>query len=1032
MNGMKHLNMFFSLNNIITSVIMSLLVLVMAQTVAIGAPSERNVLEKVVTLQIRHMSLSDALVRIEVEADVKFVYSPQLIQADRLINIRARNARLGILLERLFKNSGIEFEAYENQIVLTAGASLHEIEAIEVMPIEGVVKDAQGEAIPGATVMVKGKQRGAVTDVYGRFKIDADENDVLTISSTGYNSQEITVGRQTNLDITLTDNAAVLAEVAVVGSRSTAVRTAVETIAPVDVLTAKDLQLTGQTEPTQQLQFMAPSFVSNRQTVSDGTDHIDPASLRGLGPDQVLVLVNGKRRYQTALVNINGTVGKGSVGSDLNSIPAASIERIEVLRDGAASQYGSDAIAGVINIVTKKNTDFQINTHFGQQYVGDGRTMQLGASKGFTLGKNGGFINFSVDARLRDSTNRAGTFLGTVFSTNATTDADLVRQNGGWNRENNMHVGNSNVNNYGGVVNFGLPVGKTAEIYATGMLGLRSGKGSGFYRYPKQTTQVVPELYPRGFLPNIESTINDRSLIVGIRNNGAKGWRTDLSNVIGANSFRFDVTNSNNASMGTQSPRSFYCGTIINTQNTTNLDIAKDFGEKIGLKSFNVAFGGELRIDNYQIKAGDEASWRDYDNTAAGVGKVGGAQVFPGYQPTNELNESRTVAGVYADIETDLTDRFLVNAAGRFENYSDFGSAFAGKLAMRYKFAEQFSLRGTVSNGFRAPSIHQFYFNNTSTQFQVVNGVLTPSNTLTVRNDSPVAQALGIDPLEAERSVNLSLGVTSRIADMINITIDAYQIDIKDRIALAGLFRRSTPAVAAVLNAANIDREIGVAQAFANILDTRTRGLDIVIAASPKLGPGTLDLTFAANFNQTDITAIKGTSKLDAGVVGQNPIQFDRIEQSRVQIGNPRDKFTFGANYRMKKLGFNLRATRFGEVGVWSNAPNPLTPATDDFLDEFFAPRIVTDFSVNYALTKNIRIIVGANNLLNVYPEKQRFFRDNAGALEGNITYGNATLAPLNDPFYGNTGEGRFVYSRNATQFGANGGYWFVSVNATF
>lgn len=904
---------------------------------------------------------------------------------------------------------------------------------VDLARIKGVVTgDDDGQPVVGATVSVKGKTRGTRTDANGRFEIEADAGDVLVISFLGYTTQEMTVGGTGDLNIVLKSDAASVGEVVVVGSRSTAARTKTETVAPVDVLTAKELQLTGQVEPTQQLQFIAPSFVSNRQTVADGTDHIDPASLRGLGPDQVLVLVNGKRRYQTALVNINGTVGKGSVGNDLNSIPAASIERIEVLRDGAASQYGSDAIAGVINVVLKKGSAGAANIHFGQQYEGDGRNIQIGANKGVNIGTKGGFLNFGVDVRLRDSTNRSGDYLNTVYSSNPVTDADLIRQNGGWDRSNNMHVGNSNVNNYGGTVNFGLPLGSNMELYATGMVGLRNGKGSGFYRYPRQTSQVVPELYPRGFLPNIESTIWDRSLIAGIKHEGIRGWRWDLSNTLGGNSFRFDVSNSNNASLGTSSPRSFYCGTIKLNQNTTNLDFAKDFGEKTGLPTFNVAFGSEFRIDNYIIEAGEEASWKDYDNTAASVGKVGGAQVFPGYQPGNELNENRTVFGLYTDIETDITERLLVNVAGRFENYSDFGSALAGKLAARYKFADFFSLRGAINNGFRAPSIHQFYFNNTSTQFQTINGVLTPSNTLTVRNDSDVAKALGIDPLKAEKSLNYSIGITSRIANKVSITIDAYQIDIKDRIILAGPFRRSNATVKAVLDAANIPSEVGVAQAFANVLNTQTQGLDIVLATSPKLGKGTLDLTFAANFNKTTIKEIKGTSKLAAGKVGENALQFDRIEQSRVERGNPRDKFTFSAAYRLPKMGVNLRVTRFGEVAVWSNALNTATPTEGDYLDETFSAKVVTDLSINYLLLHNLRLTVGANNLLNVYPDKQTFFRNNAAALEGSINYGNTSVAPLNDPFYGNTGDGRFLYSRNATQFGANGGYWFAALNYTF
>jgi iron complex outermembrane receptor protein len=963
-------------------------------------------------------SIRDVFQQIETMTHLRFVYNTETVKNTPSVSVAEKTYELNDLLFLIGEQSQLQFKRFGNMISVAKKETENETgfekkpEPV-IPPISGTVKDGKGEPILGASVVIKGTTKGAVTDADGKFSLEANEGDILVISFVGFQAVEVKVGKGGSIDIVLSEDNNVLGEVAVVGSRSTAQRTSTETAAPVDVLNAKDLILTGQVEPTQQLQFIAPSFVSNRQTVADGTDHIDPASLRGLGPDQVLVLVNGKRRYQTALVNINGTVGKGSVGSDLNSIPAASIERIEVLRDGAASQYGSDAIAGVINVVLKKDTKGSANLHFGQQYEGDGRTLQAQISKGFKLGQKGGYINFSADLRHRDSTNRAGKFLGTVWNTNkATDDAIQARSKDSlWDRSNNMHVGNSNVRNYGVTANLGLPVGEKMDFYATLMGGYRNGKGAGFYRYPKQVSQVVKEIHPRGFMPEIHSTIWDRSVILGINNYRSKsGWRWDLSNTFGGNSFRFDVKNSNNASMGASSPTEFYCGQLTNNQNTTNFDIAKDFGSKMNLQSFNLAMGGEFRIDNFQIEAGDRPSWDNYLPDAQKNTKAGGAQVFPGYQPSNELNESRTVAGVYVDLETDLSKAFLVNAAARFENYSDFGSAFAGKLALRYKITDGFALRGAVSNGFRAPSIHQFYFNNVSTQFQLVGGVLSPSNTLTVRNDSPIAAALGIDPLKAEKSVNLSLGATARIGNVMTLTVDAYQIDIKDRILLAGLFRRTNATVKGILDAAKISNEVQVVQAFANILDTKTQGLDIVLAASPKLGKGTLDLTFAANFNKTDINAIKGTSKgIPAGFVDSNNIQFDRVEQSRVLWANPRDKFSFGANYRLPKGGFALRVTRFGKVGVWS---------TNRAIDEFYAAKFVADLSVNYLIAKNLRLTVGANNILDTYPDQLQWFRT------GNNDLSNA--------FYGNTGEGRFVYSRNATQFGMNGGYWFAALNYQF
>jgi iron complex outermembrane receptor protein len=874
------------------------------------------------------------------------------------------------------------------------------------VPITGKVTNTRGEPLSGVSIIIKGKNAGTSTDAGGNFSINVNEGDVLVISFIGFKPKEITVGGQHNISINLEEAVAELTTV-VVGSRSLRPRSNVESPVPVDVISSKDLLATGQIEPTQQIQFTAPSFVSNRQTIADGTDHVDPASLRGLGPDQVLVLVNGKRRYNTALVNINGTVGKGSVGTDLNAIPASAIERIEVLRDGAASQYGSDAIAGVINVVLKKKTGTQVFAHMGQQYAGDGANLQLGINEGLKIGKKGGVLNLTGEIRHRQPTNRAGDYLGTVYSSNASQDSALIAQNGGWNRKNNMYLGNSRQLNVYGEANLELPVTANTKFYATGMYSYRKGKAAGFYRYPKQTTQVVPQLFPRGFLPFIESTISDRSAIAGFKGKTHSAWNWDASTTYGGNQFRFDVTNSDNASMGTSSPTSFYCGKLAFQQSTTNVDFSKDFGSQLNLPSFNVALGAEMRFDMFKITPGDEPSWKNYNPNS---GMAGGAQVFPGYQPSNAVNETRSVVSSYVDVETDLTNKLLADVAGRFEHYSDFGSAVAGKLALRYKILDALSIRGAISNGFRAPSIHQYFFNNTSTQFQLINGTISPSNTLTVRNNDPIAKALGIPDLKEETSVNYSLGITAKPVSAISVTIDAYRIDINNRILLAGPFRRSNPTVNTVLNNAGISGDVQVVQAFANIIDTKTNGLDVIIAASPKAGKGTLDITLAANFNETTIKKVKGTQNIPAvpDSVG-NYFFFDRGEQSRVELANPKNKIALSVGYTLNKTTIMVRATRFGKVSSWNPDPR---------LDESYGPKTVTDASISYSIIPQVRVTIGANNIFDIYPDKLQWFRSGKGD-KSNI-------------YYSNTSNGLFVYSRNATQFGMNGGYYYISLAANF
>ena len=905
--------------------------------------------------------------------------------------------------------------------------------------VQGHVTDATtGADLPGVSILVVGPNTGNVTDANGQYSLSLDPGSyTLRISFVGYTTQnqpvQVTAGSTTTLDIRLVESLASLNEVVVIGSRSTQARSSTQTVAPVDVIQSRDLVATGQIDLTQQLNFVAPSFNSSRQTVSDGTDHIDPATLRGLGPDQVLVLLNGKRRHNQALVNLNGTIGRGSVGTDLNAIPSSAIERVEVLRDGASSQYGSDAIAGVINLRLKEQPGTTVNAQLGQQYKGDGQVAQIGINHGFKLGDKG-FLSLTGEFRHRGATNRAGDYTGPVYvnwnasqQTGETAaayvarrqglydqDQALIRQNN-FNLQNNLQVGQARVDNIGFFLNSRVPIKNTnASFYATGGLNYRRGLAGGFYRYPYQTTQVITSLYPNGFLPNIQSTINDQSLLVGV-NGETAGWRWDLSNVYGGNSFRFDVTNSNNASLAylgpVNNPTTFYAGTLSFYQNTADLSAAKDFGRQLGLTSFNVAAGLTYRNDQYRIKPGEAASYLNYSPQS---GQGGGAQVFPGYRPANAVNAHRQVYGAYLDLESDVTDRLLLNVAGRYEYYTDFGGNLAGKLAARYRFSEAFSLRGSVSNGFRAPSLHQRYFSAISTVFVSTGTGLEPRQTGTFRNDSPIAQAFGVPSLGAERSANFSVGITSRPFSNVSLTIDAYQINIQDRIIYSNQFSRGTSGagliVATILNNAG-QTDVNSAQFFANAVNTQTQGLDIVLATNPRLPTGTLDITLAANFNQTKLVGdIQRPANIPTDATFGNFL-FNRQDSARLTVAQPRNKIQLTFNYRLRKFGAVLRLSRFGVVQAY----DPANPA----LDEQFNPRLVTDLNGSYRIQKNLTITVGVNNLFDVYPDPLRVA--NYPTPE---RYGAAALD--------NSSFGRFVYGRAATQFGFNGGYYFVNLSAAF
>lgn len=884
--------------------------------------------------------------------------------------------------------------------------------------IRGQVVDDNGMALFGVSILLKGSKKGTSTDAAGNFQMDVPKNSILIFSFIGYKTKEITLGEEVNLTVKLEISSSELSEIAVVGSRSNIARTKTDTPAPVDVISVKELSQTGQTDLTQMINFSAPSFNSARQTISNGTDHIDPATLRGLGPDQVLVLVNGKRQHSTALVNVNSTVGRGSVGTDLNAIPVGAIERIEVLRDGAAAQYGSDAIAGVINVILKKSVGIlTFNNQVGQTKVGDGQAYIGSLNYGIGLGNKGGYLNATLNYSQRDPTNRTGSFnnnvylsalpatrfVGTTFYVPLTT-AETTRQQQdnaqvlqkGFNRDG-MIVGNSKSQNIAGFVNIALPISEKWELYSFGGFNQRYGKAAGFYRYPNNVRASVLSIFPDGYLPFIETDIKDFSGAIGIRKTVMDGWNVDFSNVYGGNSIDFSVSNSLNASLGTASPTNFYCGQLKFVQNTTNLGFSKGYKELGFTKTFNIAFGAEYRIDDYSITQGEEASWKDYNpaNTPAAQVKGAGVQVFGGFRPSNEVNRNRSNLGIYADFESDLTNKFLVGTAFRFENYSDFGGNLSGKLVTRYKFSDNFSLRGGINRGFRAPSLHQKYYSAVSTQFITVAGVNQQREVTTVRNDAEITARLGIPELKPETSLSYSVGITSNINNKLLITVDAYQIDIKDRIVVSGRFSSTIPQLAEYFKGTDVTE----AQFFTNAIDTKTQGIDVIMTYKNKFeNNNNLTLNFAANFNETVIAAGASGVRTPSQLNGLGETLMNREERGRIEVNQPKSKIVLSSIYQIKKFNIKLQSTRFGEISTIA----PIDPLQD----QTFAAKWLSDVSVGYKINKSILLSVGANNVFDVYPDK------------------------VADPRL--TNDGTVIYSRFATQFGFNGAYYFANLNLTF
>ena len=719
-----------------------------------------------------------------------------------------------------------------------------------------------------------------------------------------------------------------LSEVTIIGSRSKN-RVKTDVPVPVDVFNIADITKGApQTSVTQILNYVAPSFTSNATSTADATDHVDPAQLRGLGPDQVLILVNGKRRHTSALVNINGSPGRGSVGTDLNAIPSFAIERIEVLRDGAAAQYGSDAIAGVINIVLKKNANYLSG---GIQYGAnlssgsnnfkggaDGQTAQVDLNYGTSLGKPGSFLNVTGTAVTRQATSRAGIRSNAIFNAynavenraaqngveinslfsninttpNSTQILTSLKQyapqvsyftpaqqsaiasastltpmqtalnfdvtnnelayRGQQRSDYNMSVGQSELASGQAYYNAKYPLSEITSLYSFGGISYRNGKSYAFNRLPNGSGTFT-QVYENGFLPEIESDILDASAAVGVTTE-LFGFDTDLSSNLGTNSFKYDVNNTINATLGTNSPFSFDAGKVSFLQSTTNLDFSRKYDVLAGL---NVAFGGEFRYENYQIKQGEEASYGLYDvngNVVSGIlpsnsplivtdffgNKRGaGAQGFSGFQPSDAKERDRKSGAAYIDLELNATEKWLVNGAARYENYSDFGSTVTFKLASLLKLNENINWRISGQTGFRAPSLQQKYFESSSTQF--ING--SPYQVGYFTNDSQAAKSIGVENLKPEKSKSISTGFTFKIpAANITIATDAYFTRINDRVVLSGQYARPTDAqINAATSQSQKDALTLFQQAFdlkgverasfwTNGIDSETKGIDLVIS----------------------------------------------------------------------------------------------------------------------------------------------------------------------------------------------------------
>ncbi|MNF58609.1 Ferric enterobactin receptor precursor [compost metagenome] len=840
--------------------------------------------------------------------------------------------------------------------------------------ITGVVKDNTGASLPGVNVIEKGTNNGVSTDIDGTYKINVKEGATLVFSYIGYKSVS-RAATESKIDVELSsEGEQVLQEVQIVGSRNTK-RTVVNSAVPIDIISVKDVTTqSGKLEINELLQYVAPSFNANKQSGSDGADHVDPASLRGLGPDQTLVLINGKRRHQSSLINLFGTRGRGNTGTDLNAIPASSIKRIEILRDGAAAQYGSDAIAGVINIALNDNIDelngsitygvynanakgdfplgtantdgFRLDQNgngntYGKDQDFDGGSVKIAANYGVGIGEKGGYANFTTEYLSKNKTLRPGFDFRKGFG-----EAEIE----GFNFFGNMAV----------------PVSDKTEFYAFGGRNYRDTDAYAFTRNDGE--RVVESVYPGGYTPRITSNIIDNSLAAGFRTETASGWKIDISNTFGKNLFHYYTKGTINASLEEASPKEFDAGGHSLSQNTTNFDFSKNYSSV--LQGMNLAFGAEFRTEKFNIFAGEIGSYATYDTNGrpitdpttqsapidpiSGEARPGGSQGFPGYSPANEVDQSRSNLSLYADTEFDITDSFLVSAAARFENYSDFGSTLNGKLSARLKATKNINFRGSVSTGFRAPSLAQIYYNLRFTNFSSSGA----SEILLSPNNSPVTQAFGIEQLNEEKAVNGSLGMTATFGDF-TATIDGYMINVKDRIVLTGYF-----------DASSFNLGVDEAQFFVNGVDTETTGLDVVLSWKKKFDENSFGATLVGNINNMEIAEVKN-GDLD------KEIFFGEREKAFLLASAPETKFGLNLTYDRKWFNAGLSFTHFSEVKLldyqmyedvadYGSFENQIAAATDTY-----SSKMVTDLTLGFKLSKSLKLSVGGNNIFNIYPDQQ-------------------------------------------------------------
>jgi iron complex outermembrane receptor protein len=784
-------------------------------------------------------------------------------------------------------------------------------------------------------------------------------------------------------------------EIIITGVRG-APRTVLESPTPIDVFSAEEIERNGRAGVLQALTTLAPSFNVPTRPGGGTATVISTGSLRGLNPDQTLVLVNGKRRHKTSLINSVSALYTGSVPVDLDLLATSSIARIEVLRDGAAAQYGSDAIAGVINIILKDNDEGgTVTTSFSQNYDrSDGDLYQAGANYGINLGEES-FLNLSFGFKNQEDSNRAVPVARSVRIYPQIAGRDDPREANA-NRLITTNFGQLPQRGYNFAYNFQSPF-EAAEFYSFGTFSHRHSELPFTVRLPNNVS-TLPELYPEGFRPTQIIDETDYEGVLGLRGTFA-GWDWDLSSLYGRNEADQSTEENLNASLGPTSPTEFKVGILRSSEWVTSLDLTR--AVPVGGGELQVSFGAQHRKETYEVVRGDEAGFAagayviPAGRPFAGQRPPPGAQATPSFRPEDESDTSRNNYAAYGELGWSPTERLFLGIAGRYEDYDDSsGDTFIGKATGRYEFTDTFSVRGAVNSGFRAPGLAQQNYASTTSQFRTVNGV--PNVLLLIKTlpvNSPEAIALGAEPLTPEESLNYSAGFTLRPTNALTVTVDAYRIDVDDRIAITSTLTGT--AVSAILVANRLNPNLS-AQYFTNAIDTRTEGVDVVATYRLDLDArGRLVLSLGYNHNTTEIEAVKANPP-ELAALGAGFVLFDRASRSNLENSAPTDKIYLSANWDIGKFNVNTRTVRYGAYDILSNTPS---------LDESYGADWVTDLEVTYKLTDLLSATVGASNIANEYPDRAR------------------------TGFNANLGSGQYP---GRSPYGFTGGSWYVRLKADF